>query len=389
MPAWSDSVPGSTRWLPGALTSLLSMFPDFDYAARLDRARMLMTERGIDVLMLSVGADLPYFSGYEAMPLERLTMLVVPRDGSATMVVPRLEAPRVQLRGDAFVVRAWDETEDPIEIAANLVGTRSTAALGDPTWSVFLLGLQQRLAHTSFVSATGLTRELRMRKEPEEVRWLRAAAEATDRVVARLDGQRFSGRTERELSRLVADMTLEEGHDLASFGIVASGPNAASPHHEAGDRVIGVGETIVVDFGGRLRGYCSDTTRTFHTGTPSGPVADAFSVLEAAQAAARAAVAPGVSAEAVDRAARRMITDAGYGDRFIHRTGHGIGLEGHEHPYVVEGNRLPLEPGMAFSIEPGIYEPGSFGMRIEDIVVCGDAGVDELNRSPRRLHLVD
>ncbi|HLA66949.1 MAG TPA: Xaa-Pro peptidase family protein [Acidimicrobiia bacterium] len=365
------------------------MFPDFDYAARLDRARMLMTERGIDVLMLSVGADLPYFSGYEAMPLERLTMLVVPRDGSATMVVPRLEAPRVEPRGDAFVVRAWDETEDPIEIAANLVGTRSTAALGDPTWSVFLLGLQQRLAHTSFVSATGLTRELRMRKEPEEVRWLRAAAEATDRVVARLDGQRFSGRTERELSRLVADMTLEEGHDLAAFGIVASGPNAASPHHEAGDRVIGVGETIVVDFGGRLRGYCSDTTRTFHTGTPSGPVADAFSVLEAAQAAARAAVAPGVSAEAVDRAARRMITDAGYGDRFIHRTGHGIGLEVHEHPYVVEGNRLPLEPGMAFSIEPGIYEPGSFGMRIEDIVVCGDAGVDELNRSPRRLHLVD
>ena len=389
MPAWSDSVHGSTRWLPGALTTLMSMFPDFDYAARLDRARMLMTERGIDVLMLSVGADLPYFSGYEAMPLERLTMLVVPRDGSATMVVPRLEAPRVEPRGDAFVVRPWDETEDPIEIAANLSGARSTAALGDPTWSVFLLGLQQRLAHTSFVSATGLTRELRMRKEPEEVRWLRAAAEATDRVVARLDGQRFSGRTERELSRLVADMTLEEGHDLASFGIVASGPNAASPHHEAGDRVIGVGETIVVDFGGRLRGYCSDTTRTFHTGTPSGPVADAFSVLEAAQAAARSAVAPGVSAEAVDRAARRMITDAGYGDRFIHRTGHGIGLEVHEHPYVVEGNRLPLEPGMAFSIEPGIYEPGSFGMRIEDIVVCGDAGVDELNRSPRRLHLVD
>ena len=389
MPAWSDSVSGSARWLPGALTTLMSMFPDFDYAARLDRARMLMTERGIDVLMLSVGADLPYFSGYEAMPLERLTMLVVPRDGSATMVVPRLEAPRVQLRGDAFVVRAWDETEDPIEIAANLVGTRSTAALGDPTWSVFLLGLQQRLAHTSFVSATGLTRELRMRKEPEEVRWLRAAAEATDRVVARLDDQRFSGRTERELSRLVADMTLEEGHDLASFGIVASGPNAASPHHEAGDRVIGVGETIVVDFGGRLRGYCSDTTRTFHTGTPSPEVADAFSVLEAAQAAARSAVAPGVSAEAVDRAARSMITDAGYGDRFIHRTGHGIGLEVHEHPYVVEGNRLPLEPGMAFSIEPGIYEPGSFGMRIEDIVVCGDAGVDELNRSPRHLHLVD
>ncbi|OFW67124.1 MAG: hypothetical protein A2Z12_03585 [Actinobacteria bacterium RBG_16_68_21] len=364
------------------------MFPEFDYSARLDRARHLMVQRNLDVLLLSVGADLPYFSGYEAMPLERLTALVIPRDGTATMVVPRLEAPRVEPRGDAFVTRPWDEDENPIDIAVSLMGTPSSVAVGDPTWSVFLLALQEALPTARFVSATPLTRELRMRKESEEVDWLRAAAVATDRVVARLDEIRFSGRTEQELSRIVAEMTLEEGHDLATFAIVASGPNAASPHHEAGDRVIEMGETVVVDFGGRLRGYCSDTTRTFHTGEPTDEVAGAFATLESAQAAARAAVAPGVAAEHVDRAARAVITDAGYGELFIHRTGHGIGVEVHEHPYIVEGNGLPLEPGMAFSIEPGIYRPGFWGMRIEDIVVCAGDGVDELNRSPRRLHIV-
>lgn len=364
------------------------MFPDFDYAARLERARALMTERAIDLLLLSVGADLPYFSGYEAMPLERLTMLVVPRTDQATMVVPRLEAPRVEPRGDAFAIRPWDEAEDPIEIVSSMAGKPSTAAVGEPTWSVFLLGLQEHLHETLFVSATAITRELRMRKEAAEIEWLRAAAEATDRVVARLDRERFTGRTEREISRLVADMTLEEGHDFATFAIVASGPNAASPHHEAADRVIGPGETVVVDFGGRHMGYCSDTTRTFHTGEPVPEVAEAFGVLERSQTAARSAVAPGATAEAVDGAAREVITEAGYGERFVHRTGHGIGLEVHEHPYIVDGNRLALEPGMAFSIEPGIYTPGRWGMRIEDIVVCGPEGVDELNRSPRSLHIV-
>jgi Xaa-Pro aminopeptidase len=365
------------------------MFPDFDYRARLDRARRLMSERSIDALLVSVGADLPYFSGYEAMPLERLTMLVVPLGSAATLVVPRLEAPRVEPRGDAFTVRPWDETEDPVAIVAHLVGEASSVSIGDPTWSVFLLGLQRALPGAAFVSATSVTSELRMRKEPAEIEWLRAAAEATDRVVARLDDLRFTGRSERELSRMVGEMTIEEGHDLASFGIVAAGPNAASPHHEAGDRVIEPEETVVVDFGGRLQGYCSDTTRTFHTGEPPSDVAEAFAVLEAAQTAARASVRPGVTAASVDAAARTVIAAAGLGDRFFHRTGHGIGLEVHEHPYLVEGNDLPLEPGMVFSIEPGIYTAGRWGMRIEDIVACGPAGVDELNRSPRRLHLVD
>lgn len=364
------------------------MFPDADYAVRLDRARTLMERRGIDVLFLSVGADLPYFTGYEATPLERLTMLVVPRSGDALLIVPRLEAIRITPRGDAFAIAPWDETEDPVALATAHAGPAATAVLGDQTWAVFLMALQREMPKTAFAPATPLTRELRMRKDASEIELLRAAAEATDRVSAALDGVRFSGRTERDISEEIQAMTRAEGHDLASFAIVASGPNAASPHHEASARVVSEGDTVVVDFGGRWQGYCSDTTRTYVVGEPSREVADAFAVLEAAQTAGRAAVRPGIAAQEVDRATRAVIDAAGYGDRFIHRTGHGIGLEVHEHPYIVEGNTELLEPGMAFSIEPGIYVPGRFGMRIEDIVVCGAHGVDELNRSHRGLHQV-
>ena len=365
----------------------MTQFPDFDYAARIERVRDLMGERGFGALMLSVGADLPYFTGYEAMPLERLTMLVVPADDDPTLVIPALEAPRVADRG-VFEIRPWGETEDPVAMSAELAGTVERVALGDTTWSTFLLDLQATMPGTRFENASPLTRELRMRKEPDEIRYLRQAAEATDRVVDRLEGMQFSGCTEVDVAAAVRAMTVEEGHDVATADIVASGPNAASPHHEATDRVMQPGDTVVVDFGGRHRGYCSDTTRTFLIGEPGIGIAQAYQVLEEAQAAGRAAVAPGVTAASVDAATRRIIDEAGYGELFIHRTGHGIGLEGHEHPYLVEGNDLLLEEGMAFSIEPGIYLPGEWGMRLEDIVVCGESGIDELNRSARHLRVV-
>lgn len=364
------------------------MFPEFDYAARLDKVRTAMGEAGVDTLMLSLGADLPYFTGYEATATERLTMLVATRDDTPTLLVPRLEAARIVDRGDAFTVRPWDETEDPVALAAALAAP-GTIALGDQTWAVFLMRLQEALPAAGFVSATTLTQPLRMRKDTDEIAHLRAAAEATDRVVRRLDETRFSGRTERDVSAEVQALCLEEGHDSAPFAIVASGPNGASPHHDASARVIEQGDAIVVDFGGRHRGYCADTTRTFHVGEPSPRFAGAFAVLQEAQAAGRAAVAPGVPAQDIDRAARAVIAEAGFGDFFIHRTGHGIGLEVHEHPYIVEGNEMPLEEGMTFSIEPGIYLSGDFGMRIEDIVAVRAEGVDELNRSDRSLHIVD
>ena len=359
-----------------------------DYAGRMERARALLAGRGIEVLLLSVGADLPYFTGYRAMPLERLTMLVLPVEGPATLVVAGLEAPRVARQGEAFTLRPWGETEDPVEVVAGLCGSPGWAAVGDSTWSVFLLALQQRLPGAAFVPASALTGELRMRKGPEEIDLLRQAGAAADRVVDRLDRHSFAGKSERRLSAEIAAMTVEEGHEVSTFSIVASGPNGASPHHEAGDRVIGDGDAVVVDFGGRLAGYCSDTTRTFFVGEPPARFLDAFAAVRAAQQAGVEAVAPGVPAEEVDRAARRVITTAGYGLCFVHRTGHGIGLEEHEHPYVVEGNSAPLEEGMAFSVEPGVYLPGEFGVRIEDVVVVTAGGAERLNHSSRDLHRV-
>lgn len=191
------------------------------------------------------------------------------------------------------------------------------------------------------------------------------------------------------MARDIAEAILAAGHATVDFVIVASGPNGASPHHDVSDRVIQKGEPVVVDIGGQLHsGYCSDSTRTYSVGEPPAEFSAYYEVLRRAQDAACAAVRPGVSCESVDAAAREVIAEAGYGDYFIHRTGHGIGIETHEEPYIVAGNGEPLEPGFAFSVEPGIYLPGRHGARIEDIVVCTDSGGERLNNTPRELVIV-
>jgi Xaa-Pro aminopeptidase len=334
-------------------------------------------------MLLSVGSDLPYLTGYTAMPLERLTMLVV-TENDATLVVPALEAPRVE--PGPFGIVPWQETENPIEIATRLAGRPTIAAIGDQTWSVFLVNMLARMPETTFVPASVVMSELRIRKSADEVARLKAAAEAADRVLSRIpSGVRFSGRTERDVSRDIIEMTLEEGHETAQFWIVASGPNAASPHHEPGERTIEHGDVVIVDFGGELGGYCSDVSRTFSVGEPSDRAVEVHAIVAEAQAAGRAAAMVGTPCEEIDAACRQVIADAGFGEFFIHRTGHGIGMDGHEAPYLVEGNERLLEPGMAFSIEPGIYLPGELGVRIEDICVAGDDGLLVLNQADRTL----
>jgi Xaa-Pro aminopeptidase len=172
------------------------------------------------------------------------------------------------------------------------------------------------------------------------------------------------------------------------FTLVGSGPNGANPHHEFGERVIEEGDMVVLDFGGIVDGYSSDTTRTVHVGEPTDEERKVHEIVQRAQQAGFEAVRPGVACQEIDRAARRVISDAGYGERFIHRTGHGIGLTAHEPPYLVEGEELPLEAGMCFSIEPGIYLPGEFGVRIEDIVAVTEDGGRRLNTTPRELTIV-
>jgi Xaa-Pro aminopeptidase len=365
------------------------------FADRMSRARREMALRGVDALMLSVGADLPYLTGYEAMPLERLTMLVLPRDGEATLVIPALEAPRVVERPGVFDLRPWTETEDPVAIVAGLVPAHGTLAIGDHTWARFLVDLGHALPGASWRRGSGVTSALRIAKSAEEVARLRAAGAAVDRIAARLQRGEIPlvGRTEAEVSAELGRQILAEGHDRVNFAIVAAGANAASPHHHPGERVIAEGEVVLCDFGGTMVGddgvgYCSDITRCVWTGTPPAEFAELYDVLHAAQSASVAAATVGTPCQEVDRVGRRIIAEAGYGEYFIHRTGHGIGVEAHEDPYIVEGNALPLAPGHAFSIEPGIYVPGRWGARLEDIVVAADDGPDPLNRADHHLAIV-
>ena len=360
---------------------------------RLTRARKELGERDMDALLLGPSADLRYLTGYQAPPLERMTLLVLPAAGDARLVVPALEAPlaRDHLGGLELEVTVWQETGDPVGLVrAALDAAGATAGrlgVGDQLWSTFLLRLQAALPGAAFAAASTVTRQLRMRKDPEEVEALARVAAALDRVVDGLDGLRWAGRTELELAGEI-QAAIRGGHDEACFTIVGAGANAASPHHVASRRVIQPGDTVVVDIGGRLDGYCSDTTRTLVVGEPPPGFQEAYAVLHAAQLAGCAAVGPGVPAEAVDAACRDVIAAAGYGEHFIHRTGHGIGLDEHEDPYIVAGNREPLEPGMTFSVEPGIYLPGRFGARIEDIVACTDQGGRRLNKTSRSLRVV-
>jgi Xaa-Pro aminopeptidase len=350
---------------------------------------------GLDALLLTPGSDLRYVIGYDAHALERLTCLIVPAAGSSgdpVLLVPRLEFPAAMASpagGLGLDIIGWDEADDPYALVTQRLGHAKAVGLADRMWALMVLRLRAALPGARQELASTALRKLRARKSTAEVAALRAAGEAIDRVHARVPGLLRPGRTEREIAADICDAIVEEGHERADFAIVASGPNAASPHHAPAGRQLQPGDAVVVDIGGTMpSGYCSDCTRTYAVGQPPAEFTEYYRVLRDAQEAACAAVRPGVAAEAIDAAAREPITAAGYGEFFVHRTGHGIGLETHEDPYIAAGNTEDLEPGHAFSVEPGIY-PGGHGARIEDIVVCTERGHSRLNNITRDLIIVD
>jgi Xaa-Pro aminopeptidase len=363
-----------------------------DVTARMDRARSGLRQAGIDALLVTPGADLRYLTGYHAMPLERLTALVLPAEGEAHLVVPALEEPAARASSVSRLgiqITSWQETQDPVALVSTLLGDMTTVALDDHMWAEKVLAFRAAMPGARQVVAGPVLQDLRMRKSATEVEALRSAGAAIDRVHARMGQWLRVGRTEREVGRDIADAIIAEGHEKVDFVIVASGPHGASPHAEVSDRVLEAGNTVVVDIGGTTaEGYCSDATRTYSLGTPPAEVSDYYAVLLAAQVAACEHARPGVTAESVDAAARDIIASAGYGEAFMHRTGHGIGLETHEEPYIVAGNRTTLEPGMTFSIEPGIYLSGRHGARIEDIVAITEHGCERLNLRPRELAIL-
>ncbi|MCT9821080.1 aminopeptidase P family protein [Microbacterium sp. W1N] len=365
-------------------------FTAADYAARRERAARSAEAAGLAGLVLTPGPDLLYLTGYAPVAItERLTMLVVPVGGEATMVVPRLELPDAQEAPGAAAVGLvdWTDGSDPYAATARLLQP-GRYALSDSAWAMHLLGLQAHLPATTYAAMTTALPMLRAVKDEHEIQRLTAAGASADAAYAEILGVRFAGRSETEVGSDLADLLRRFGHSQVDFTVVGSGPNGANPHHEMGDRVIRDGDMVVLDFGGLQHGYGSDTTRTVHVGEPTAEERAVHDVVRDAQQAGFAAVRPGAPCETVDRAARAVITAAGYGEYFIHRVGHGIGLTTHEPPYMVEGEHQQLEPGMCFSIEPGVYLPGRFGVRIEDIVTVTPDGGRRLNRTSREMAIV-
>ncbi|KFD43195.1 peptidase M24 [Cellulosimicrobium sp. MM] len=374
------------------------------YAARRERAAAHAREAGLTGLLVSPGPDLAYFTGYAPPETERLTLLTIPAEGTGTtsgasVVVPLLE------RGDlasapgteGLDVVTWRDGDDEHDAAARLLAADGTYAVSDATWALHVLGLQRALPAARLTAFSDAVPTLRAVKDAAEVERLAAAGAAADAAFADVLGVAFAGRRERDVAADLDRFLREHGHEQVDFTLVCSGPNGADPHHDAGDRVIEPGDLVVLDFGGLRDGYGSDTSRTvLVAGGTDDALADqqreVYDVVRRAQQAGLDAVRPGATCQDVDRAARAVIVDAGYGEQFVHRTGHGIGTTTHEPPHMVEGEDRPIEPGMCFSVEPGVYLPGRFGVRIEDIVVAFPPDVPDgarrLNTSTHDLQTV-
>jgi Xaa-Pro aminopeptidase len=357
---------------------------------RIGRAAQEIAARGLDALVVSPSPDLAYLTGYAPKPLPRPTLLVLRLDRHPVLFVPELERALAAGSpvGEHLELVSWRDGSDPYEAAASLLAGTDRIAVADRLWAAHLLGLQRALPDAAFSSASPVMGRLRSVKDEHELGALGRAGRAADETFRQIITMPFQGRAEEDVAHDLAELLVRNGHARADFTIVASGPNAASPHHEPGGRTILPHDAVVMDFGGELGGYFSDTTRTVVVAEAPDGFEQAYTVVQEAQAAAVEAVRPGREAQEIDRVARTIIEAAGYGERFIHRTGHGIGLELHEPPYMVEGDRTVLEPGMTFSVEPGIYLEGRFGVRIEDIVTVTADGVERLNRSTRELQVV-
>lgn len=374
------------------MTGTAAPFAADDYRARMERAARSAAEAGLAGLLVAPGPDLVWLTGYAPTAVtERLTLLVLAPGQDPVLVVPTLEAPDAAKAAgaSALTLRDWTDGKDPYAATAALLDAGGRFGISDNAWAMHLLGLQKALPAMSYASLTDALPMLRAVKDTAELELLAAAGAAADATFEEIRKVPFDGRRESEVAADLAGLLGRFGHSQVDFTIVASGPNGANPHHEVGDRVIERGDMVVLDFGGLKDGYGSDTSRTVHVGEPTDEERRVHDLVRAAQEAGFRAVRPGVPCQEVDRAARAVIADAGYGEYFIHRTGHGIGVTTHEPPYMIEGEEQPLVPGMCFSVEPGVYLPGRFGVRIEDIVTVTEDGGRRLNDTTREMVIVD
>lgn len=385
--AWvlSSNYPGQTL-LEATMTAANATASEF--SARWDVLRARAVGVGAAALVVGGGSDLAYLTGHDGHSYERMTAavsLTSPGASPALLVTPKLEAERITPMPEVFELGPWEDSDDPIALAVGALPEAGVVLISDDLNANHLLAMQAARPGLTFRALNEALGGMRAVKTVAERDALRTVGSLADKVHQQIqDGEvPLVGRTELEVKADIHDRLLGAGHDEVVFIIVASGPNSASPHHHPSDRVIQPGEMVLFDFGGTFNGFNSDTTRCVFTGEIPDDVAAAWTSLVAAQEAAVQAARPGNRLCDVDKAARQALTDDGYGPEFIHRTGHGIGTEVHEHPYVTGSNETPIEVGNAFSVEPGIYRVGQWGMRLEDIVVIEEGGAVRCNSTKR------
>lgn len=371
-------------------TTAPTPFTADEYADRMARTADAAAATGIEGVLVAPGPDLVWLTGYRPAAA-RPAVLVLAYDRPPTLVVPATAHPDAEAAAGAKALTIVDcpDGEDPYEAVAPMLRADRAYAVSDATGALRPRG--PRAGTGTGPRYRPLAESLPMMravKEEHELERLAAAGAAADAAYEEILCVPFAGRRETEVAADLAALLRRYGHEQVDFTVVCAGPNAADPRHESGDRVIEPGDTVVLEFGGLMRGYGSDTTRTVTVGEPDPQVRAVHGIVRQAQQAAFEAVRPWMPCEEIDRAARKVIADAGYGMEFTHRTGHGIGVTTDEPPYLREGEEQPLVPGMCFSIEPGVYLPGRFGVRIEDIVTVTGSGARRLNNAGRELRVV-
>lgn len=366
--------------------------PTDDLRQRIQRARDLMTGSGFEAICISPGPDLRYFVDYDAKDLERITCLVLTPSGDPMLLVPRLEKLPAEASGAGRLgieIQTYGEFDDPYQLIAKRIGRVSRVGVDDRMWAVKAKGIEREVMGAEVAAAGKFTHALRSVKSQYELEALAKVSSSIDAVHRQVPNLIAVGRSELEISRDIGSLILSHGHARVDFIIVASGPNSASPHHEPTDRIIQHGDVVVVDIGGTSHeGYCSDCTRTYAMSGVSEDFQRFYDVLQVAQQRSLDAVAPGVKPSEVDLAGRNYLSQHNLGEFFIHRTGHGIGVETHEEPYIGSALHEPLQPNQAFSVEPGFYIEGKYGARIEDIVITTDDSMEVLNKTSKHLLVI-
>lgn len=342
-----------------------------------------MQDKGVGYLVLGPSANMLYFTGLKTHVDERMQLLLIPALGPPSAVLPEMYKEKAEeLIEGSFPLLTWSDQQNPLELVKKVVGKVNChlIAVDDTLWSSHFIAIMEIFSDCSFIPASRVVNALRQFKDDDEIIFLAKSGELADSVMTKVQKEIRPGISEKELAQFIETSFRHLADDISFKPIVASGPNGASPHHSAGERTFKMGDFIVVDCGGLQNGYCSDITRTFCLGKAGEEMKKVYQAVREANEKAFEAIARRCSGEKADSAAREVITKAGYGPNFTHRTGHGIGLDVHEAPYLAAGNGDEILPGMVFSIEPGIYLAGSFGVRIEDIVAVTDKGPQRLNR---------